>query len=41
MADHVHMCLSIPPKYAVSQVVGYIKREERDPDRETAATAMP
>ena len=25
MSDHVHMMLSIPPKYAVSQVVGYIK----------------
>ncbi len=25
MEDHVHMCLSIPPKYAVSNVVGYIK----------------
>ena len=25
MVDHVHMMLSIPPKYAVSQVVGYIK----------------
>ena len=25
MADHVHMLLSIPPKYAVSEVVGYIK----------------
>jgi putative transposase len=25
MADHVHMCLSIPPKYAVSNVVGYLK----------------
>ena len=25
MADHVHMLLSIPPKYGVSQVVGYIK----------------
>ena len=24
-ADHVHMLLSIPPKYAVAQVVGYIK----------------
>ncbi|MBW2148602.1 MAG: IS200/IS605 family transposase, partial [Deltaproteobacteria bacterium] len=23
--DHVHMCISIPPKYAVSSVVGYIK----------------
>ena len=25
MKDHVHMCLSIPPKYAVSNVVGYMK----------------
>ncbi|MCO6441402.1 MAG: IS200/IS605 family transposase [Nitrococcus mobilis] len=25
MVDHVHMMVSIPPKYAVSQVVGYIK----------------
>ena len=25
MPDHVHMMLSIPPKHAVSQVVGYIK----------------
>jgi putative transposase len=25
MADHVHMLISIPPKYAVLQVVGYIK----------------
>jgi putative transposase len=25
MLDHVHMMISIPPKYAVSQVVGYIK----------------
>jgi putative transposase len=25
MGDHVKMCLSIPPKYAVSNVVGYIK----------------
>lgn len=25
MPDHVHMLLSIPPKYSVSQVVGYIK----------------
>ena len=23
--DHVHMMISIPPKYAVSQVVGFIK----------------
>ena len=24
-ADHVHMLISIPPKYSVSQVAGYIK----------------
>ena len=25
MIDHVHMCLSVPPKYSVSSVVGFIK----------------
>jgi putative transposase len=25
MRDHVHMCLSIPPKYSVSTVVGFLK----------------
>ena len=25
MSDHVHMLVSIPPKYAVSQIVGYMK----------------
>ena len=25
MLDHVHMLIAIPPKYAVSQVIGYIK----------------
>ncbi len=25
LPDHVHMLMSIPPKYAVSQVVGFIK----------------
>jgi putative transposase len=25
MPDHVHMMIAIPPKHAVSQVVGYIK----------------
>lgn len=24
-SDHVHMCISIPPKYAVSEIVGYLK----------------
>ena len=23
--DHVHMCISIPPKHAVANVIGYIK----------------
>ena len=25
VSDHVHMLISIPPKYSVAQVVGYIK----------------
>jgi putative transposase len=25
MADHVHMLISIPPKYSVAQVVGFMK----------------
>jgi putative transposase len=25
MPDHVYMCISIPPKYLVAQVIGYIK----------------
>jgi putative transposase len=25
MSDHVHLLLSIPPKYSVSQVMGYLK----------------
>ncbi len=28
MVDHVHMMISIPPQYTVSQVVGYIKGKE-------------
>ena len=23
--DHIHICLSIPPKYSVSTIVGYLK----------------
>ena len=30
MADHVHMMIAIPPKYAMSNVVGCILWEERD-----------
>ena len=25
MPDHIHMLVSIPPKYAVSEVMGYLK----------------
>jgi putative transposase len=25
MADHVHLCLSIPPKYSVSHTLGFLK----------------
>jgi putative transposase len=25
MPDHVHMLISIPPKYSISQVIGYMK----------------
>ncbi len=25
MKDHVHMCISISPKYSVSNIVGYLK----------------
>ena len=25
MPDHIHMCLSIPPKYSVAHVIGFMK----------------
>ena len=25
MADHIHLCLSIPPKYSVSHTIGFLK----------------
>ena len=25
MGEHVHLCLSIPPKYSVANTVGYLK----------------
>ena len=30
MPDHVHMCIAIPPKVAVAQVIGFLKGEECD-----------
>ena len=31
LADHVHMLLSIPPKHAVADVIGYIKGKSAIP----------
>ena len=31
MVDHVHMLLSIPPKYSVAQVLGFLKGKNGDP----------
>ena len=31
MTEHVHIMLSIPPKYSVSQVVGFIKGKSAIP----------
>ncbi len=39
MPDHVHMLLSILPKYAVSQVVGHIKISRPDSTRAPDRTA--
>jgi putative transposase len=25
MADHIHMCLSIPPKFSIALVIGFLK----------------
>ena len=27
MSDHVHLCLSIPPKYSVANTVGFLTRK--------------
>ncbi len=34
MSDHVHMLISIPPKYSVAQVVGCIKERARSTSRD-------
>ena len=33
MPDHVHMLISIPPKYSVAQIIVIHEREEFDMDR--------
>jgi len=38
MIDHVHMLLAIPPKYAVANVVGYIKARARSMSRGRSAS---
>ena len=45
MADHVHMCLSIPPKYSVAHTIGFLKgksavRVHRDLLRERRMTGL-
>ncbi len=25
MADHIHMCLSVPPKFSIAQTIGFLK----------------
>ena len=25
MGDHVHMCVSVPPKYSIAYVIGFVK----------------
>ena len=25
MPDHIHICLSVPPKYSISYIVGFLK----------------
>jgi len=33
MADHVHMLISIPPKYSVTEVIGFMKGKSSHLDR--------
>ena len=46
MPDHIHMCLSIPPKYSVAHTIGFLKgksavRIHRDLLRERRMTGLP
>ena len=38
MPDHVHMLISIPPKYSVAQIIGYMKGKRLDMDRAKCRT---
>jgi REP element-mobilizing transposase RayT len=28
MADYIHMCLSVPPKYSIAMTIGYLKGKD-------------
>ena len=38
MPDHVHMLISIPPKYSVAEVIGYLKGKSSHLDRAECGT---
>jgi len=45
MADHIHLCVSIPPKYSVAHTIGFLKgksavRIHRDLLRERRMTGL-
>ena len=29
MNDHIHMCISVPPKYSIAMTIGYLKGRAR------------
>ena len=40
MADHVHLCLSIPPKYSVAHTIGFLKgKSAADSPQSASGTA--
>ena len=41
MPDHVHIMISIPPKYSVAQVIGYIKGKSAILSVPTSAETAP
>ena len=42
MSDHIHMCISVPPKYSIAFVIGFLKGNERESryKRQVAATRV-
>jgi len=40
MPDHVHMLISIPPKYSVAQIIGYMKGKSSIMDRAECRTQV-